>query len=193
MIFSLPDTRQDKRMRLFNSDLDTNIFMRKVASPKIILASSDLHSNRRNRQLKQSRLAVGGGGVELFGRRFGCHLLGAFDYEGRKFDFSFWKFWKFPRSHFEMVETNDEMVWRVKQGNLRAIMITEIHCRKDELSFATFDISKKENKQAFFWTGSTAYGNVKLYARSGVYCKLLDDISVKKCSCEFLVYSDDLS
>lgn len=161
-------------------------------SPWVWLASNNLYSNRHKQPLRHSAFDIGGGNPKVFGIPLGRHLLGAFCYEGEEFEFNFSKFWRFPRTRFEMLETPEELIWKVKQGNLKAIMLTEMHCKKEDMIFINYEAPNGEKKHDCLWNGGNATGTIKLYRRKGIYCKLIDDISVRNGGCEFGVFEEDL-
>ena len=59
----------------------------------------------------------------------------AFWYEGEEFEFNFSKFWTFTRTKFDCTETDDEIIWKVRQMSLAGCVSVLMRCRKADMLF----------------------------------------------------------
>lgn len=154
-------------------------------TPWVWLSSSRMKSRLTGRVLEDSVFDIGGGTPRIFGIPLRRKLLGAFYYEGQEYEFNFSKFWTFTRTRFDCRETEEEMIWRVRQENRRAIMHAEIHCRKKEMLLINYEAPDGSRRHNRLWNGGTGYGRIRLYRKEGIYRMMIDDISVRSAGCEY--------
>ena len=157
-------------------------------SPWVWLSSNDLTSRITGKRLTDSVFDIGGGRPKVFGIALERKLLSAFWYEGKPYEFNFSKFWTGTKTSFSYEETDDEIIWHVKQSTHRAIMQTEMHCKKADMLFVNYEDPDGNKRFQKLWNGGNGWGNVKLYKRSGLCGKvhtLIDDIDVKHLGCEY--------
>lgn len=154
-------------------------------SPWVWLSSNHMKSRLTGRVLENSVFDIGGGRSGIFGVPLKRKLLGAFYYEGQEYEFNFSKFWTFPRTKFDCRETEEEVVWRVRQENRKAIMHVEIHCRKKDMLLIQFEAPDGSGRHRRLWKGGTGTGRVRLYKKEGVYRMMVDDIIVRSAGCEY--------
>lgn len=159
-------------------------------SPWIWLSSNHMVSRLTGKKLNNSVFDIGGGRPKAFGISLNRKLLGAFYYEGREYEFNFSKFWTFPRTKFECIETPDSIIWRVKQDNLTALMFTEIRCKKKDMLLVNYEAPDGSKRHNRLWNGGTGTGRVRLYKKEGIYRTLIDDIAVRNVGCEFGLFSE---
>jgi len=151
----------------------------------IWLSSNHMKSRLTGRVLENSAFIIGGGRPRIFGIPLDRKLLGGFYYEGKEYDFNFSKFWTFPRTKFDCRETEDEIIWRVRQENRNAIMHAQIRCKKKDMlriNYEAPDGSKRHNR---LWNGGNGTGRIRLYKKEGIYRMMIDDISVRNVGCEY--------
>lgn len=160
-------------------------------TPWVWLSSNHMVSRMTGKELRNSAFDIGGGKPKVFGIALNRKLLGAFCYEGEEFEFNFSKFWTLPRTKFEILETEDSLIWRVKQGSRKAIMITEIVCKKKDMLLINYEAPDGSKRHNRLWNGGTGTGRVRLYKREGIYRTLIDDIDVTNVGCEFGMFDDD--
>ena len=154
-------------------------------SPWVWLSSNDLVSNVTGRRLCDSVFDIGGGRPKVFGIALDRKLLSAFWYEGMPYEFNFSKFWTFTRTRFECTETEDEIVWHVRQENLRAVMETNVTCRKADMLWVNYEDPDGNKRFDRLWNGGNGSGNVKLYKKVRGKLVLVDDIRVGHIGCEY--------
>lgn len=160
-------------------------------TPWVWLSSNHMVSRITGNKLRNSVFDIGGGKPTVFGISLERKLLGAFYYEGTEYEFNFSKFWTFPKTKFECIETTDTIVWRVKQETLKAVMFTEIRCKKKDMLLVNYEAPDGTKRHNRLWNGGTGYGRIRLYKKEGIYRTLIDDISVRNVGCEFGMFDDD--
>lgn len=157
-------------------------------SPWIWLSSNDLVSRISGKKLTNSVFDIGGGRPKVFGVPLERQLLGAFWYEGKEYEFNFSKFWTGTKTKFNCKETKDEIVWRIIQENHKAMMKTEIRCKKKDMLLVNYEAPDGTKRHNRLWNGGNGVGRVKLYEKvKGMYL-LVDDINVYHTGCEYGEY-----
>lgn len=157
-------------------------------SPWVWLASSALKSNITGKTLSNSAFDIGGGRPKIYFVPLERKLLGAFCYEGEEFDFNFSHFWLMVRTDFSSEETDEEIIWHVRQENLFAVMETEVHCRKRDMLLVNYESPDGEKRHNRLWNGGNGVGSVKLYRKKGGKTELVDDIAATHIGCEYGEY-----
>jgi len=162
---------------------------RGFTSPWVWLSSNNLVSNLTGKKLQNSVFDIGGGRPKVFCFALNRKLLGAFYYESECYEFNFSKFWTGTKTEFTCTETDTEILWRVKQQNRRAVMVTEIRCNKKDMLLVNYEAPNGEKRHNRLWNGGNGTGNIKLYKKlKKGKTELLDDISVYNVGCEYGEY-----
>lgn len=172
----LPDKSYGYADKNWGSDFTT---------PWVWLSSNHMKSRLTGRELKHSVFDIGGGRPRVFGIPLNRKLLGAFYYEYQEYEFNFSKFWTFTRTKFDCRETEDELIWRVRQENRKAIMHVEIRCKKKDMLLIHYEAPDGSKRHNRLWNGGNGTGRIRLYKKEGIYRMLVDDISVRNVGCEY--------
>jgi len=158
-------------------------------TPWIWLASNNLYSNKKKKQLENSAFDIGGGRPCVFGIHLDRQLLGVMWYEGKEFEFNFSKFWTLCRTKFNAYETSDEIIWKIKQKTLKGKIVYDVHCYKKDMLMVQYEDPDGVKLHNRLWNGGNGTGNVKLYRNLfGFLPILVDDIEVKNMGCEYGEY-----
>lgn len=158
-------------------------------SPWVWLSSNDLVSKISGKRLENSVFDIGGGKPRVFGLPLNRKLLGDFFYEGKSYEFNFSKFWTGCRTKFECKETDEQIIWYVRQQTFKYLMETYITCNKKDMLLVNYEAPDGRKRHNRLWNGGTGTGNVKLLKKgSGGKLHLIDDISVNHIGCEFGEY-----
>lgn len=160
-------------------------------SPWVWLSSCNMTSRLTGKKLTNSVFDIGGGTPRIFGIPLKHKLLGAVYYEGKEYEFNFSKFWTFPRTRFESIDTGDTLIWHVKQDSCNARIVLEVKCKKEDMLLINYEAPDGTKRYEKLWNGGTGTGRLKLYKKEGIYLTLVDDISVRNVGCEFGVFEDD--
>lgn len=157
-------------------------------SPWVWLSSNDLTSRKSNKKLLNSAFDIGGGRPVVFGKALDRKLLGAFYYEGTEYEFNFSKAWEGTHTKFTSKETEDEVLWHVRQESATALMDVKVRCSKDEMLLVNYEAPDGSKKHNRLWNGGTGTGIVKLYEKypGGLY--LVDEIVAGHVGCEYGEY-----
>ena len=132
---------------------------------------------------------IGGGRPKAFGIALNRKLLGGFYYEGQCYEFNFSKFWTLSRTKFEAEETEDEIIWNVRQETISAIMETEIRCKKSDMLLINYEAPNGTKRHQRLWNGGNGTGRIKLYEKRFLSKPvLIDDISASNIGCEYGEY-----
>jgi len=153
-------------------------------SPWVWLSSNNLYSKKYNKKLDNSVFDIGGGRPKIFFLPLKRKLLSAFYYEGKCYEFNFSKFWTFTRTKFNCYETEKEIVWNVIQKTWNNKMVTNITCKKEDMLLINYEAPNGKKLHNRLWNGGNGIGEVKLYHKN----KLIDEIIVKNCGCEYGEY-----
>lgn len=148
----------------------------------VSLLSEKLTSRLTGKELKESMFMISGGRETVCGLSTGKKYVGLVDYQGEQFYINYKRILDRPVTRYEIIETDDLIIWHVKMGSSREIIVANIHCRKSEMEMLD---AKQGGRNVRSFSGQTGYGQVKIYRREGQYCKLADDIEVKDVVCGF--------
>lgn len=158
-------------------------------TPWVWLSSWDLTSKISGRKLLNSVFEIGGGRPKVFGVALDRKLLGGFYYEGKCYEFNFSKFWTLSRTAFEAEETDDEILWYVRQETFKAIMETHIRCFKEDMLLINYEAPNGTKRHQRLWNGGNGTGRIKLYKKSLFRKpKLIDDVAARNIGCEYGEY-----
>ena len=80
------------------------------------------------------------------------------------------------------------MVWHVRQENTKAVMETEVSCRKADMLFVNYEAPDGSKRHKRLWNGGNGRGTVKLYEKKGTELVLIDDIEATHIGCEYGEY-----
>ena len=161
---------------------------RGFTSPWVWLSSCRLTDAATGRVLPDSVFDIGGGRPKVFFVPLERKLLGAFWYEGTGYEFNFSKFWTGCRTRFSSEETDDSILWHVRQENRQAVMVTEVRCLKRDMlqvNYEAPDGSKRHNR---LWNGGNGTGTVRLYRKEKGQERLLADLLADHIGCEYGEY-----
>ncbi|MCQ2538951.1 MAG: hypothetical protein MJ114_00745 [Acetatifactor sp.] len=154
-------------------------------------ASNQMTSRMTGKKLKNSAFDIRGQRVKLFDYPVGQKFIGVFCYEGLGYEFNFSKVLTCPRTKIECFETEKDVIWSIKQGTRREVMITEIHCSKDSLISTGYEVAEGKGPKAKMLSCDNGTARIKLYQREGQYVTLIDDVDVENVKCEFGVVGND--
>ncbi len=160
-------------------------------SPWIWLSSNNLTSLLTGRKLYNSVFEIGGGRPKIYFVPLNKKLLGVFHYEGRDYEFNFSKFWTLSKTKFKCFETKKEVVWHIVQDTRKARLVTNVHCKKDEMLNINYESPDGHKRHNRLWNGGTARGELLLY-KKGLFgkLKLVDDVLAEDIGCEYGEYND---
>ena len=161
---------------------------RDFTSPWVWLSSNCLKSRITGRELKNSVFDIGGGRPKIYFVPLDRRLLGVFYYEGKEYDFNFSHAWLRVKTDFSFEEEEEEVVWRVRQENLYAVMESEIRCRKREMIFVNYESPDGEKRHNRLWNGGTGRGVVRLYEKRDGELAAVDEIEATHVGCEYGEY-----
>jgi len=159
-------------------------------TPWVWLSSCNLVSNITGRKLENSVFDIGGGAPKVFFVLLKRKLLSTFCYEGTPYEFNFSKLWTFTRTQFDSRETEDEIIWHVRQETLTAVMETEVRCRREDMLLVNYMAPNGEKRHNRLWNGGNGTGHVHLWKKRLSFAKekrlvLVDDITATHIGCEY--------
>lgn len=161
---------------------------RGFTSPWVWLSSNNCVSRITGKKLNDTVFDIGGGRPKIYFLPLDRKLLGAIWHEGKGYEFNFSKFWTGSTTEFECHETEDEIVWHVKQGNRKAVMITDITCKKKDMLWVNYEAPDGSKRHNRLWNGGNGVGRIQLFEKKGRELKLIDDIDVRNIGCEYGEY-----
>ena len=161
---------------------------RDFTSPWVWLSSNHLFSKKTGELLENSVFDIGGGRPKIYFVPLDRRLLGVFYYEGKEYDFNFSKLHLMVKTDYSFEETDDTVIWHVRQENIHAVMETEVACRKEEMLFVNYEAPDGSKKHNRLWNGGNGYGTVKLYDKDGDRLILVDEIDATHIGCEYGEY-----
>lgn len=162
---------------------------RGFTSPWVWLSSCNLVSKITGEKLENSAFDIGGGRPKVYFMAMNKKLLASFTYKGEDFEFNFSKFWTGCKTEFSSSETDSDIIWHVRQETKKAIMETDVTCKKKDMlnvNYEAPDGSKRHNR---LWNGGNGTGEIKLYRKKGRKKELVDDVTALNIGCEYGVYS----
>ena len=163
---------------------------RDFTSPWVWLSSNCLKSKKTGKTLHNSVFDIGGGRPKIYFVPLDRRLLGVFYYEGKEYDFNFSKLHLHVQTQFSFDETEDEVIWHVRQENIKAVMETEIHCLKKDILLINYEAPDGQKLHNRLWNGGNGYGTVKLYDKNGSEIVLVDEIEATHVGCEYGEYGE---
>ena len=152
-------------------------------SPWVWLSSNNLTSLKTGKKLENSAFEIGGGRPKVFFAALDRQLLSAFYYEGTEYEFNFSKFWTGTRTRFESRETEDRILWHVRQANQTAVMDTMVTCRKEDMLLINYEAPDGSKRHNRLWNGGNGRGRIRLTERHTG--RLIDDIDAGHIGCEY--------
>ncbi len=161
---------------------------RDFTSPWVWLSSNCLTSKTTGKTLENSVFDIGGGRPKIYFAALNRRLLGVMYYEGKEYDFNFSHFWLRVKTEFSSEETNDEIIWNVRQENKYAVMETFIRCRKEDMLLVNYEAPDGSKKHNRLWNGGNGTGVIKLYEKHGKELTLVDEIEATHIGCEYGEY-----
>ena len=164
---------------------------RDFTSPWIWLSSNNLTSLITGEKLRNSVFEIGGGRPKVGFVALNKKLLGVFHYEGKDYEFNFSKFWTKSRTRFKCYETGKEIIWHIIQDTRRARLVTNVHCRKDEMLNINYESPDGYKRHNRLWNGGTGRGELILY-KKGLFgrLRLVDDVLAEEIGCEYGEYNN---
>ena len=164
---------------------------RDFTSPWVWLSSNCLISKKTGKKLENSVFDIGGGRPKVFFVPLDRRLLGVFYYEGKEYDFNFSKLHLKVKTEFSFEETDEQVIWHVKQENTHAVMETEVFCNKKDMLFVNYEAPDGSKRHNRLWNGGNGWGCVKLYDKTEDGLKLVDEIEATHIGCEYGEYSEE--
>lgn len=162
---------------------------RNFTTPWVWLSSWNLKSRISGKVLENSVFEIGGGRPKVYFVPLNRKLLGGFYYEGKCYEFNFSKFWTLSRTKFDAEETEDEILWYVRQETATAIMETEIRCFKKDMLLINYEAPDGTKRHQRLWNGGNGTGRIKLYKkRLFKEPELIDDMDATNIGCEYGEY-----
>ncbi len=157
-------------------------------SPWIWLSSNDIVSKYSGKRLLNTVFDIGGGCPVVFGIPLRRKLLGAFYYEGEEFEFNFSKFLTGTRTKFNARETEDAIIWHVRQENHTALLDVKVKCLKQDMLLVNYEAPNGTKRHNRLWNGGNGRGVAQLYEkhRDGLY--LIDEMRLGHVGCEYGEY-----
>ncbi|MBO4679472.1 MAG: hypothetical protein J5626_07360 [Lachnospiraceae bacterium] len=161
---------------------------RDFTSPWVWLSSNHLYSTKHNRYLENSVFDIGGGRPKIYFVPLDRRLLGVFWYEGKEYDFNFSKLHLMVKTEFSSEETDELVIWHVRQENIHAAMETEVTCRKKDMLLVNYEAPDGSKRHNRLWNGGNGVGIVKLYDKVNGEFVLVDEIRATHIGCEYGEY-----
>ena len=160
-------------------------------SPWVWLSSCNLVSNITGRRLENSAFDIGGGRPKVYFVPLDRKLLSLFHYEGVDYEFNFSKLWTNCQTGFDCQETDDEIVWHVRQETTTAVMETDVRCKKADMIFANYESPDGAKRHRRLWNGGTGEGRVQLWRKRDGVLTLVDDVAAYNIGCEYGEYDQE--
>ena len=157
-------------------------------SPWVWLSSNDLVSKISGKRLENSVFDIGGGRPKVFNIALERKLLSDFYYEGKSYEFNFSKFWTGCKTEFNCSETEDKIIWYVRQETNKAVMETHAECLKKEMLLVNYEAPDGQKRHNCLWNGGRGSANIKLYKKSRKGLLLIDDVIANHLGCEYGEY-----
>ena len=159
-------------------------------SPWVWLSSNHLVSKVTGKQLMNSVFDIGGGRPKIYFVPLDRRLLGVFYHEGREYDFNFSKLHLMVKTEFSFEETDEVVIWHVRQENIHAVMETEVHCLKKDMLFVNYEAPDGSKRHNRLWNGGNGFGTVKLYDKRDGQLELVDEVEAAHIGCEYGEYTE---
>lgn len=161
---------------------------RDFTTPWVWLSSNCLKSKKSGKMLNNSVFDIGGGRPKIYFVPLDRRLLGVFYYEGKEYDFNFSKLHLKVKTDFSFEEKDDVVVWHVRQENTKAVMETEIFCKRKDMLFINYEAPDGSKKHNRLFNGGNGWGSIKLYDKKNGKLVLFDEIEATHVGCEYGEY-----
>ncbi|MDO5540764.1 MAG: hypothetical protein Q4F83_11975 [Eubacteriales bacterium] len=155
------------------------------SSSYIWVSSCNLLSSKTGNSLKNSAFTVTGYRSKLFFLPLKRKFTGGLLYEGKQFEFNYLKFWMLPVTSFYCRETDEELIWDIRQENLMSLMKMEIHCPKKDMLLMNYESPDGNIHPDHLWSGGTGTGFIRLYKKAGTRKVLIDEIFARHVKCTY--------
>lgn len=164
---------------------------RDFTSPWVWLSSNCLTSRISGKKLENSVFDIGGGRPKIYFVPLDRRLLGVFYYEGEEYDFNFSHVWLNVKTEFSFEEDDSAVHWHVRQENHRAVMETEVTCKKADMLLVNYEAPDGSKKHNRLWNGGNGVGVVRLFDKEDGVLRLVDEIEATHIGCEYGEYCED--
>ena len=134
---------------------------------------------------------IGGGRPKICFVPLDRRLLGVFWYEGKEYDFNFSKLHLMVKTKFSFEELDDEVIWHVRQENIRAVMETAVYCRKKDMLLINYEAPDGSRHHNRLWNGGNGWGTVKLYDKVDGQLGPVDEVEATHIGGEYGEYDHD--
>ncbi len=94
------------------------------------------------------------------------------------------------KTEFSFEEKEKEVVWHVRQENIKAVMETEVHCLKKDMLFINYESPDGQKNHNHLWNGGNGWGTIKLFEKKGGELILVDEVEATHIGCEYGEYGD---
>lgn len=171
-------------------------------SPWVWISSNHIRSRISGEWLKDTVFDIGGGRPKIGPVSLEGKLLSAMWYEGEPFEFNFSKFWTITKTKFQCYETEDKVIWKIRQTTPIAKMETQLSCKKEDMILVNYEAPDGSKRHTRLWNGGNGVGRIKLYKKEILINDatathklsrkwiLVDDMDVYNAGCEYGEYGE---
>lgn len=134
-------------------------------SPWVWISSNHIRSKLSGEWLKNTVFDIGGGRPKIGPVSLEGKLLSAMWYEGEPYEFNFSKFWTLTKTEFDCHETENKIIWKIKQTTPIAKMETRLSCNKSDMILVNYEAPDGSKRHTRLWNGGNGVGKIKLYKK----------------------------
>lgn len=152
---------------------------RSFNKPWLQLASGKLISERTERELKHSALAIDGCCPKLFFLPLRRKLMIQLTYTGEDYEYNFAKPGTLSRCKWKVKATNKRFLWHIKAQNKTSVIKISGCCRKDRMTTLDYESPDGGRSKAPLFAGSAATGTIEIYRRISGGLQWVDTITLQ--------------
>lgn len=153
--------------------------------PLLQFASGRLTSQRTDRELKHSVLAINGCCPRFLCFPLRRRLMIQLTYMGEDFEFGFVRPFLFSRQKWEVKETNKRFIWHIMAQNKTAVIKISGSCTKEQMLRLQYENPDGTRSKQPLWAGCAGVGTIQLYRRTQGGRQLLDTLKLSDAICRW--------
>jgi hypothetical protein len=158
---------------------------REANKPLLLLASSNIQSERNDRNFKHSALAVNGCFPKLFFLPLKRRLMIQLTYMGEDFEFHFASIKCISRCRWKLKETNKRYIWHIKAQNKTSVIKLSLNCTKAQMLALMYENPDGSLPESPLLSGAGGSGSIELYRRINGDLELIDTMRVENLLCMY--------
>lgn len=158
---------------------------RNFNNPWLQFASGQLTSERSEKTLKHSALAINGCSPRFLCFPLKRRLMIQLTYTGEDFEYNFTKPGLMSRCKWKVKETNKRYIWNIKAQNKNSVLKISYSCKKEQMMPLSYESPDAIVRKKPLLGSGAGIGHVEIYRRVPAGLELIDRLTIENGLCEY--------